>query len=74
MVLILDGNLEIGVHCSVHVRSNLCHLICLRHLIRSRAVTNLIFPLYVRNIATKYTYHDINYKYLPFIGLRVHFH
>ena len=33
MVLILDGNSEIGAH----VRSNLCYFICLRHLIRSRA-------------------------------------
>ena len=30
MVLILDGNPEIGAH----VRSNLCYLICLRHLIK----------------------------------------
>ena len=39
MVLILDGNSEIGSH----VRSNLCCLICLRHLIRSRTLTNRIF-------------------------------
>ena len=26
-----------------HVKSNLCYLICLRHLIRSRAVTNPVF-------------------------------
>ena len=32
MVLILDGNSEIGAH----VRSNLCYLIFLRHLIISR--------------------------------------
>ena len=31
VVLILDGNSEIGGQ----VRSNLCYLICLRHLIRS---------------------------------------
>ena len=36
VVFILDGNLEIGAH----VRSNLCYLTCLRHLIRSKAVTN----------------------------------
>ena len=36
MVLILDGNVEIGALVS----SNLCYLICLRNLIRSRAVTN----------------------------------
>ena len=41
MVLILDGNPEIGVH----VRSNLCYFICLRHLLRSRAVTNRIISL-----------------------------
>ena len=38
VVLKLDGNSEIGVY----VRSNLCYLICLRHLIISRAVTNLM--------------------------------
>ena len=38
MVLILDGNSEIGAH----VRSELYYLICLGHLIRSRAVTNLL--------------------------------
>ena len=35
MELILDGNSEIGAH----VRSNLCYLIFLRHLLRSRTVT-----------------------------------
>ena len=39
MVLIADGNSEVGAH------ANLCYLICSRHLIRSRAVTNLIFLL-----------------------------
>ena len=37
MVFILDGNSEIGSH----VRSDFSYLICLWHLIRSRAVTNL---------------------------------
>ena len=37
--LILVGNSEI---CA-HVRNNLCYLICLGHLIRSRADTNQIF-------------------------------
>ena len=36
MILILDGISEIGAR----VRGNLCYLISLRHLIRSRAVTN----------------------------------
>ena len=36
MVLILDGNSEIDAHG----RSDLCYLICVRQLTRSRAVTN----------------------------------
>ena len=40
MVHRLDGNSEIGAHG----RSNFCYLICLKHLIRSRAGINLIFP------------------------------
>ena len=39
MVLTSDGYLEMGAQGS----SNLCYLICLRHLIRSKAVTNLTF-------------------------------
>ena len=39
-VLILDGNSEIGAHVRIN---NLYNLICLRQLIRSRAVTNRIF-------------------------------
>ena len=53
MVLILDGNQEI----SMHERSNLSYLTCLRHLNRSRAVTNRIItyekaylPSCVRNM------------------------
>ena len=38
MVIILDVNPEIDAR----VRNNLLYLICLRHLIRSRAVTNKI--------------------------------
>ena len=38
MVLIVDGNSELGAH----VGNNLWYLICLRHLIISRAVTNQI--------------------------------
>ena len=41
MVLLLDGKSEIGAH----VIENLCYLICLRILIRSRAVTNQNFYL-----------------------------
>ena len=39
MVLILDGNSEIGAH----MRSDLDYLTCLRHLFRSRAITKLYF-------------------------------
>ena len=39
MVLVISyDNSEVGAH----VRSNLCYLICLKHLIRSRGVTNRI--------------------------------
>ena len=38
MVLIFDCNSEVGAH----VRSNLCILICLMHLIKLRDVTNRI--------------------------------
>ena len=53
MVLILDGNSLRGAH----VRRNIFHSICSRHLITSRAVTNRVFlpekthfPLCVRNM------------------------
>ena len=39
MVRILDGDSEIGAQ----VRSNIFYLICLRHLIRPRAVSNRMF-------------------------------
>ena len=38
MVLILDGNSEIGAQ----VKSNFCYLIFLRHLVGSRVATNSI--------------------------------
>ena len=41
MVLILDGDSEI----IAKVRTNLCYLICIRYLIKKRAVTNRIFTL-----------------------------
>ena len=46
MAIIIDGNSEIGAHA----RSNLCYLNCLRHLIRLRAIKNLIFFLQERPI------------------------
>ena len=39
MVHILGGKSEIGAH----VKSNLCYLVCLRHLNRLRAVTTRLF-------------------------------
>ena len=60
MVLILDGSLEIGAY----VGSNLC----LRHLIRSRVVTNRIFPPTKRHIFSLCVHTmfwvTIQYKYL----------
>ena len=41
MALIIHGSSELGAH----VRSNLCYLICLGHLIKSRAFKNRIFSL-----------------------------
>ena len=41
MVFILDCSSEIDVH----VWSNLCYVICFRHLFRSRAVSNISFFL-----------------------------
>ena len=38
-VLILHGISEIGAH----VKSNICYLICSRHLIRMRSIRNRIF-------------------------------
>ena len=51
--LYYHSNLEIGAH----VESNPCYLICLRHLIWSRAVSNRIFfspqrPIYLLACAT----------------------
>ena len=48
MVLMLDGNSEIRAQ----VRNNLCYLICLMHLIRSRAVTDLILFFLLHMCAT----------------------
>ena len=53
MVHILEGDSEIGAH----VRSKLGFRICLRHLIRSRLVTNRIFfsakrPIFLHACAT----------------------
>ena len=49
LVLILDGNTEIGAH----VKSNLCYLISVRHFIRSRTVTNRIFFSDKTNFSSK---------------------
>ena len=54
MVPILDGDSEIGAH----VWRDLGYLICLRHLFRSTAFTNITFflwkDIYMRNIVTYY--------------------
>ena len=46
MLLVLDGNSETGAN----VWKNTGYLICLRLLLRARAVTNLIFFSRARNI------------------------
>ena len=67
MVLRLDGNSERGAHA----RSNLCHLIYSRHLIRSRAVTNRIFfnlkrPIFIHLCATSSDrYHKSTMDQIP---------
>ena len=75
--LILDGNSEIGAH----VRSNLCYLICLRHLIRPRAVgwyfilsEKTYLPSYVRNrlwVTFLCKHHVYNNRF--YYGLRYYF-
>ena len=47
MVLILDDN------SGVHVRSNICYLICLRHLVRSKRIKNRMFFLDFHIFPTK---------------------
>ena len=60
MALILDGDLEIGAH----VRSNLNHLICLRHLIRSREVTYRIFLHRKEVVSFLRAQHVLSYRIL----------
>ena len=67
MVLILDGYLEKGAY----VKSNLCYLICLRHSVRTRAVTNWIFFTrkakcvnYKFSNTIWYKYHDCSSMYI----------
>ena len=60
MVLISDGNSIIGPH----VRSNLCCLICLRHLTRSGAVKNHNIFLLRKNRQKKVNKCVWNYKNL----------
>ena len=57
MVLIIDGNSEIGTH----VRNNLCYLNCLRHLLRWRAVTNRIFFLRKDLFSFMHAQHVLSY-------------
>ena len=61
MAFILDGNSWIVTQ----VRSNVCHSICVRHLIRSRAVTKVFFSPNVRNVF----WFTIQYKYHGKISL-----
>ena len=62
MSLILDGNPEI----IAYARSNLCYLICVRHLMTSRIVTNLIFlcKTYLKKISQNLLDRQYRTKYL----------
>ena len=55
MVLILDSNSKIGAH----VLNNLCYLICLKHLIRSRAERNWKNLFSFMRAQRVLSYHDI---------------
>ena len=55
--IILDGNSKIGAH----VRRNLSYLICLRHLIGSRAVTYRIFFLWKYLFSSIRSQHVLSY-------------
>ena len=56
MVLVLDGNPEIGAH----VRSILCYLICLSNLISSRVVTiRILYLTYTPSCVCKMSWFTI---------------
>ena len=61
-VLTSDGNSEVVTH----FMSNLCYLICVRHLIRSRIVTNRIFlcKTYLKKISQNLLDRQYRTKYL----------
>ena len=57
MVFILDGSSEINTH----VRRNLWYLICFKHLIVSRVVTNLFFLSPKSLFPSKHAHHVLSY-------------
>ena len=56
-VAILEGNSELGAH----ERKNICYLISLRHLIKTRAVTNRIVFIPEKKYFSLRCVCDINY-------------
>ena len=66
MVFIYDGNSEIGAQ----VRSNLCYLIYLRHLMRSRGVTNRFFFSHKNFLSFKRAQHVLSYHQSKYHGWR----
>ena len=67
MVLILAGHSEIGEH----VRINLCHLTCLRHLNRSRAVTNGVFFEHLAGIIKRNKISESTKKLISFWRVQI---
>ena len=67
MVLLLDGNSEIGAHLS----SNFCNVICLRNLLRSRAVTaalkKFMKRIYLFNVCAPIPEVPSNISTMPYI-------
>ena len=71
-VVILDGYSEIGAHVCTVQCSDLGHLICLRHLIRSRAVTILIFSAKTIFIHTCTTCFELPSYIRTMVGTKIH--
>ena len=64
MVLVWDGNSEIGSH----VRSGLCYLICSSHSFSSRAVTNMNCFFRIDLFSFIRTHHILCYEWYKYVG------
>ena len=68
MVLVPDGNSTLG---GTDLGSNLCYLICLRHLINSRAVTNIFSPKRLHACACVLSYHLIKAPWADHVNIGI---